>query len=63
MASREQTSGVNEVNKAVAQLDHSTQTIASNAEGVVTISSNVHIQSTEIKNLADHLREIIKGTK
>ncbi len=61
MASKEQSSGVGEVNKAVAQLDQATQTIAKDAQGVVAISSSVSTQSIEIKNLSQNLKEIIEG--
>ncbi len=60
-ASKDQASGVNEVNKAVAQLDQSTQAIASDAQGIVSISTNVNTQSTDIKNLAEKLRQVIEG--
>jgi methyl-accepting chemotaxis protein len=61
LASKEQSSGVSEVNKAVAQLDQATQTIAKDAQGVVAISSNVNVQSIEIKTLSQNLKEIIDG--
>lgn len=61
-ASKEQADGVDQVNKAVAQMDKVTQSNASNAEETAASSEELAGQSEGLKNIVTHLIKIVGGT-
>ncbi|MBK1879165.1 methyl-accepting chemotaxis protein [Pelagicoccus mobilis] len=62
-ASRQQSAGIAQINKAVTQMDHVTQSNASNAEESASASEELHAQAEAMNRIVAELTEVIGGSK
>ena len=60
-ASKEQSQGIDQINKAVAEMDKVTQTTAANAEESASASEELSSQSAELKKIVGVLVGIVDG--
>lgn len=58
-ASREQSVGLSQINKALSEMDQVTQASAANAEETASSSEELNAQSEELKNTADALAALV----
>jgi methyl-accepting chemotaxis protein len=61
-ASREQAQGIDQINKAVAEMDKVTQSAAASAEESASASEEMNAQAEQMKQVAETLVEIIGGS-
>lgn len=62
-ASAEQTTGIQQVSKAMNQLDHSAQSNAASSEEIASTSEEISSQAQQMQRLIDELGEVIMGSK
>ena len=62
-ASKEQSSGITQVNTAMAEMDEVTQTNAAGAEESAGAAHELSSQSTELRHLVDLLRQLVGVTR
>jgi len=60
-ASREQTSGIEQINTAVSQMDKVVQASAATAEETAAAAEQLNAQSMELENAVTALRKLIHG--
>lgn len=60
-ASREQSSGIKQINTMMAQIDQVTQSNAACAEQAASSSEELSVQAEELRSLADRLEKIVSG--
>lgn len=60
-SSREQSDGINQINKAVAEIDEVTQTTAANAEETASASQQLNAQTQSLNNVIESLSVLVKG--
>jgi methyl-accepting chemotaxis protein len=61
-ASHEQAEGIDQVNKAVAEMDRVVQHVAANAEESASASEEMYAQSEQMKNMVNELMALISGS-
>jgi methyl-accepting chemotaxis protein len=62
-ASNEQAQGIDQINKAITEMDQVVQRNAANAEESASTSQEMSAQALEMKNYSEDLRAIIGGTQ
>jgi methyl-accepting chemotaxis protein len=62
-ASREQSQGIDQINKAMAEMDKVTQKTAATAEESASASEEMNAQAKQMKQLTDVLAGIIDGSR
>lgn len=60
-ASKEQAQGIEQVNRAVAQMEQVTQQTAANAEEYAATSGDLRAQSDRLSGIVDELMDLVKG--
>lgn len=60
-ASHEQAEGIEQVNKAVAEMDRVVQHVAANAEESASASEQMYAQSEQMRNMVNELMTLISG--
>jgi methyl-accepting chemotaxis protein len=60
-ASEQQASGVEQINTAVGQMDHITQSNAANAEESASASEELSAQAVELKDMVEQLLVVVNG--
>ena len=63
MASQEQAQGIDQVNRAVAQLDSVTQANASSSEESASASEELSAQARELNGMVDILKDLVRGSQ
>lgn len=61
-AAVEQTSGINQINEAISQIDKVTQSNAANAEETASSSEELSSQAAVFKNIVERLLQLVDGT-
>ncbi|WP_340596679.1 methyl-accepting chemotaxis protein [Bdellovibrio sp. GT3] len=62
-ASSQQATGLQQINKAMTDLDQSSQTNAASAEQIATTSTEIQSQATDVENDVAHLNIIVLGKR
>ncbi|HBF33247.1 TPA: hypothetical protein DDW35_01660 [Candidatus Sumerlaeota bacterium] len=62
VASEEQSTGISQINNAVAQMDKVTQQVAANAEETASASEELSAQSTQMNSIVNDLITLVGGT-
>lgn len=60
-ASSEQSQGINQINKAVSNMDETTQQVAANAEESASASEELSAQAAQMKNIVEGLSSLVDG--
>ena len=63
MASREQAQGIEQINKAVNEMDKVVQQNAANAEETASASEEMNAQTSQIKDFVVELKSLVEGSK
>ncbi|CAN2045760.1 methyl-accepting chemotaxis protein [Candidatus Magnetomoraceae bacterium gMMP-13] len=63
MASREQAQGIDEINKAVAQMDVVVQQNADNADKSASASKKMNVQAEQMNQFVEKLRALVSGDR
>ncbi|HWY49645.1 MAG TPA: methyl-accepting chemotaxis protein [Bryobacteraceae bacterium] len=61
LGSQEQARGINQISKAIAQMDQVTQSTAANAEESASASQEMSAQAEALNNIAQQLRSMVGG--
>lgn len=62
-ASKEQSDGLDQVNKAISQMDQVTQSISANSEESASSAEELSAQSNELKKMVDSLVQLVGGSR
>jgi methyl-accepting chemotaxis protein len=61
-ASEQQATGVKEINAAISQMDHVTQSTAANAEESASASEELSAQAVEVREMVERLQAVVNGS-